>query len=181
MARIDQLRLCGMGGQGLVLAGAILGHAAIYDGKYVAGSDSYGVRVRGGYALSDVVVSDEPIVYPHVIKANILVPMGQESYQVHFKDVVSGGIVLYDDQLVEPGHRQDIRQVGIPATYSAIHELSQKQAANIIMLGALVAVTGIVSMASLRKAIEENVGEQFRAMNLKAVEVGKRIGEEKWL
>ena len=179
MARLDQLRLCGIGGQGLVLAGAILGHAAIHDGKYVAGSDSYGVRVRGGYALSDVVVSDEPIVYPHIIEADILIPMGQEAYDTHAEHAAPGAVILYDDQLVVPRPREAIRQVGIPATSSAIRELNQKQAANIVMLGALVAVTGIVSKASLRKAIEDQVGERFRAMNLDAVELGYALGEGK--
>ncbi|MBN2124129.1 MAG: 2-oxoacid:acceptor oxidoreductase family protein [Deltaproteobacteria bacterium] len=180
MARIDQLRLCGIGGQGLVLAGAILGHAAIHDGRFVAGSDSYGVRVRGGYALSDLVVSDEPIIYPHIIKANILIPMGQEAYDTHIGHVAPGAAILYDDQLVEPRPVEGLRQVGIPATSSAIRELNQKQAANMVMLGAVVAVTGIVSMGALRRAVEENVGERFRAMNIEAVELGYRLGEERW-
>ncbi len=180
MGRLEQLRLCGIGGQGLVLAGAILGHAAVHDGKYAAGSDSYGVRVRGGYATSDLVVSDEPIVYPHVIQADILIPMGQEAYDTHIGNTASGGVVLYDDQLVTPRPVEGVRHVGIPATSTAIRELEQKQAANMVLLGALTAVTGIVTKGSLLKAIEENVGERFRAMNLKAVELGSRLGEERW-
>jgi 2-oxoglutarate ferredoxin oxidoreductase subunit gamma len=178
MAQLDQLRLCGIGGQGLVLAGAILGHAAIHDGKYVAGSDSYGVRVRGGYALSDVVISDEPIVYPHIIQPNILIPMGQEAYQNHIEGLAPGAVVLYDEQLVETRPREGTRQVGIPATSVAVKELNQKQAANIVMLGAVAALTGIVSRDSLRRAVEENVGERFRDMNLKAVDLGYGLGEK---
>jgi 2-oxoglutarate ferredoxin oxidoreductase subunit gamma len=158
----------------------ILGHAAIHDGKYVAGSDSYGVRVRGGYALSDVVVSDEPIVYPHIIEADIMIPMGQEAYDTHVGHVAPGAVILYDDQLVQTRPHKGLRQVGIPATASAIRELNMKQAANMVMLGALAAVTGIVSKGSLRKAIEENVGDRHRTMNLEAVELGNRLGEEKW-
>ena len=178
MARLDQLRLCGIGGQGLVLAGAILGHAAIHDGKYVAGSDSYGVRVRGGYALSDVVISDKPIVYPHIIQPNILIPMGQEAYETHVGGLAPEAVVLYDEQLVETRPREGTRQVGIPATSVAVKELNQKQAANIVMLGAVAALTGIVSRDSLRRAVEENVGERFRDMNLKAVELGYGLGEK---
>ena len=180
MARVRQLRLCGFGGQGLVLGGVILGHAAIHDGKYVAGSDSYGVRVRGGYALSDVVISDEPIVYPHVMEADILIPMAQEAYEEHIGGVAAGGVIIYDDQLVTPRPGENIKQVGIPATSAAIKELNQKQAANIVMLGALVAVTELVSLDSLNKAVAENVGERFREMNLKAVGMGFRLGEETW-
>jgi 2-oxoglutarate ferredoxin oxidoreductase subunit gamma len=180
MARIDQLRLCGIGGQGLVLAGMILGHAAINDGKYVAGSDSYGVRVRGGYALSDVVVSEAPIVYPHIIEANILIPMGQEAYDTHSGHVARDALILYDDQMVEIRPLDGVRQVGIPATSSAIEVLKHKQAANMVMLGALSAVSQMVSLGSLKKAIEENVGEKFRALNLEAVDLGKRLGDERW-
>lgn len=180
MGRVRQLRLCGFGGQGLVLGGVILGHAAIHDGKYVAGSDSYGVRVRGGYALSDVVISDEPIVYPHVMEADILIPMAQEAYDEHIPGVAPDAVILYDDQLVEPRALEQIKQVGIPATSRAIKDLNQKQAANIVMLGALVAVTGLVSLESLKRAVAENVGERFREMNLEAVEIGFHLGEEKW-
>ncbi|MBN2125314.1 MAG: 2-oxoacid:acceptor oxidoreductase family protein [Deltaproteobacteria bacterium] len=180
MDRVRQLRLCGTGGQGLVLGGVILGHAAIYDGKYVAGSDSYGVRVRGGYALSDVVISNAPIVYPHVMEADILIPMGQEAYDEHIGGVALDAVVIYDDQLVQVRPREGIRQVGIPATSTAIRELDQPQAANIVILGAMVAITELVSRDSLKKAVEENVGERFREMNLKAVELGFALGEEKW-
>jgi len=180
MGRVKQLRFCGLGGQGLVLGGVILGHAAIHDGKYVAGSDSYGVRVRGGFALSDVVISDEPIVYPHVMEADILVPMAQEAYEDHIESVAPGAFVIFDDQMVESRPRDNVKQVGIPATSSAIKELNQQQAANIVMLGALVAVTGIVSRESLEKAVEQNVGERFREMNLEAVKIGFRLGEERW-
>lgn len=180
MARVRQLRLCGFGGQGLVLGGVVLGHAAINDGKYVAGSDSYGVRVRGGYALSDVVISDEPIVYPHVMEADILIPMAQEAYEEHIEGVASDAVIIFDDQLVAPRPLETVKQVGVPATSSAIRDLNQKQAANIVMLGALVAVTEIVSLDSLKKAVAENVGERFREMNLKAVELGFHLGEEKW-
>lgn len=180
MARIDQLRLCGIGGQGLVLAGMILGHAAINDGLYVAGSDSYGVRVRGGYAISDVVVSDAPIVYPHVIEATVLIPMGQEAYDTHSEKVAPEALILYDEQMVEVKTRSGVRQVGIPATSCAIEELGQKQAANMVMLGALSAVSRMVSLVALKKAVEENVDERFREMNLRAVDLGQSLGDERW-
>lgn len=179
-ARVDQVRLCGIGGQGLVLAGTILGHAAVLDGKYAAGSDSYGVRVRGGYALSDVVISEAPIVYPHILAPTVLVPMGQEAYESHIEDLATGAVVLYDDRLVAPRSREMIRQVGIPATSRAIDQLNQKQAANMVMLGALAAVTGVVSVGALRKAVEERVGERHRVLNLEALELGEKLGEEKW-
>ncbi|MBW1721546.1 MAG: 2-oxoacid:acceptor oxidoreductase family protein [Deltaproteobacteria bacterium] len=180
MAGVKQLRLCGLGGQGLVLGGMILGKAAAYDGKYVAGSDSYGVRVRGGYALSDLVVSGGPIVYPHVLEPDILVPMAQEAYEEHVGGVGRGGIVIYDEQLVRARPIDGLSQVGIPATSRAIRDLKQKQAANVLILGAVAAITGIVSRDSLERAVKDTVNERFLDANLKGVDLGYRIGEEKW-
>ena len=180
MERLKQLRLSGIGGQGLVTAGAILGNAGIIDKKYVSGSDSYGVRVRGGYALSDVVISDEPIVFPHVMEADILIPMSQEAYDSHINTVSKGGMVIYDDQLVVPHAREHIKQVGISATATAIKALNQKRTASIIMLGALVAITGVVSKDAILKAIRENMNERFHDLNLKAIEIGYSTGEKKW-
>jgi 2-oxoglutarate ferredoxin oxidoreductase subunit gamma len=196
MSQSKQIRLCGFGGQGLVLAGLILGHAGVHDGKHVAGSDSYGVQARGGYALSDVIISDEPIVFPHVMAADILIPLSQEAYETYLDGVAADAVVLYDDQLVTPRSLEGVtprslegvtprplegvRHVGIPATAMAIKELEQKQAANIVMLGAVAAVTGAVSREGLRAAITEQVGERFQAVNLQAVEIGYRIGAEQW-
>ena len=180
MGYVKQLRLCGFGGQGLVLGGVILGHAAVYDGKHVAGSDSYSAKVRGGYAMSDVVVSDEPIIYPHVMEADILIPMSQDAYDEHIEGVARDAVVIYDDQLVEVRPCGAFKQVGIPATFKAVRELNQQQCANIVMLGAMVAVTALVSKGSLIKAVEENVNKRFKEVNLKAVELGFGLGEEKW-
>ena len=80
MTSAKQVRLSGFGGQGVVLAGTILGHAAIRDGKWVAGSSSYGAQARGGSARSDVVIADGPVVYPHVIEADILIALSQTAY-----------------------------------------------------------------------------------------------------
>ena len=180
MALLKQLRLCGIGGQGLVTAGAILGNAGILDKKYVSGSDSYGVRVRGGYALSDVVISDEPIVFPHVMSADILIPMSQDAYDTHIDTVSPGGMVIYDDQLVLPQAREHIKQIGISATATALKQLNQKQMASIIMLGALVAITGVVSKDAILSAIRENMNERFHELNIKAIEIGYSTGERKW-
>jgi 2-oxoglutarate ferredoxin oxidoreductase subunit gamma len=72
MGYLKQIRLCGYGGQGVVLAGTILGHAAINDDKWVSGSNSYGAQARGGSARSEVVISKKPIMFPHVIQSDIL-------------------------------------------------------------------------------------------------------------
>ena len=177
MTNARQVRLSGFGGQGVVLAGTILGHAAIRDGKWVAGSSSYGAQARGGSARSDVVIADGPIVYPHVIAADILIALSQTAYDKYVKELATDALVLYDDPMVSPKPLVGIRQVGVPSTSAALKELNQKQAANIVTLGALSFVSGIVSKEALAAAISENVSSRFKDSNLKALDLGYRLGE----
>lgn len=175
MANLRQVRISGFGGQGVVLAGTILGYAAIRDGKWVAGSSSYGAQARGGSARSDVIISEGPIVYPHVIEADVLVTLAQTAYTKYTDELARGAWVIYDNELVSPKAIAQATQIGVPATASAIRELKQQQAANIVMLGTLAAVTAIASKEALRSAVEENVSERFRELNLEALEVGYRL------
>lgn len=178
MADLKQICISGFGGQGAVLAGMILGHAAIGDGKWVSGSNSYGAQARGGSATSEVVISDEPIKYPHVILFDILVALSQGAYD-KFSEKVSpdGATIIFDDLLVKPKEMAGAKQIGVPATDTAIAELSSKQSANIVMLGAAAALTGIVSKPALTVSLTENIEERFREINLEALEAGYKLGE----
>ncbi len=174
MAEIKQIRVCGFGGQGIILAGTVLGHAGINDGKWVVGSSSYGAVARGGPSRADVILSDKPIIFPYLIEADILIALSQEAYDNYIEDVKRDSIVIYDEQLVSP---RDIRlkQIGIPATNVAIEELN-KQVANIIILGATVEMTKITTNDALIAAIEETVERRFKDSNLKAVDTGFKLG-----
>src|SRR5512137_2871188 len=97
MAEITQVRWSGFGGQGVVLAGVLLGEAGVIDGKYIAGSNSYGAQARGSGCKSEIVFSNEPIDFPHLITADILVAMSQGAYDLYCREVKeSTGIILYD-------------------------------------------------------------------------------------
>lgn len=179
MGDLKQIRVCGFGGQGVVLAGTILGYAAINDGKWVSGSNAYGAQARGGSARSEVVISKDPVKFPHVIKSDILIALSQSAYDEYIKDISDAdAVVIYDDLMVNPQDLKHARQIGVPATNTAIRELDNKQAANIVILGASAAITGIVSKQALISSITENVGDRFRELNLKALEVGYRLGED---
>lgn len=179
MGELKQIRFCGFGGQGVVLAGTILGYAAIKDGKWVSGSNSYGAQARGGSARSEVVISDDPIKFPHVIESDILVALSQSAYDVYIKNMAEkGALVIYDDLMIKPSHLRGVQQIGVPATNTAIHELESKQVANMVMLGAFVAITRIVNRQALISSIIENVAERFRDLNIKALEVGYKLGED---
>ena len=179
MGKLKQIRFCGFGGQGVVLAGTILGYAAIKDGKWVSGSNSYGAQARGGSARSEVVISDDPIKFPHVIESDILVALSQSAYDVYIKNMAEkDALVIYDDLMIKPAHLRGVQQIGVPATNVAIYELESKQVANMVMLGASVAITRIVNRQALISCIIENVAERFRDINVKALEVGYNLGKD---
>jgi 2-oxoglutarate ferredoxin oxidoreductase subunit gamma len=179
MSKITQIRLSGFGGQGVVLAGTLLGEAGVVDGSYVAGSNSYGAQARGSGCKSEIVFSDDPIDFPHLISADILIAMSQGTYDLYLRDMTPGtGVIIYDDSQVAAVDNPGVRQIAIPATECAIKELNNKQAANMVLLGALVAATQVVSVEAIEKAMEKHVSERFRKANLVAFKKGMELGRQ---
>lgn len=176
---VTQIRIAGFGGQGVVLAGTLLGHAAVRQGLWVAGSNAYGAQARGGAARSEVVVSFGPIAFPHVIRADILVAMSQAGYDAFIAHTAeSGAQVIYDSALVTRRSVEGVRQTGIPATDTAVSELENKQVANIVMLGALAALTGVVGNEALETVARDQVPARFVESNLRALARGFELGEK---
>ena len=177
MREIKQIRLSGFGGQGVVLAGMLLGEAGATDGKVVAGSNSYGAQARGSGCQSEIVLSEGPIDFPHLTTADILIAMSQGAYHLYYQDVKEvSGLILYDQGQVIPKEGLKVRQIGIPATQSALKKLKNKQVANIVLLGALIETTKVVSAKAMRKAIQTHVSERFKDLNLKALQLGLTLG-----
>ncbi len=179
MTQTQQIRVSGFGGQGVVLAGLLLGQAGAIDGKYVSGSNSYGAQARGSGCKSEIVLSESPVDFPHLIGVDILIAMSQGAYDLYHGEVrEDSGLILYDQDLVVPKESLKVKQIGIPATHLAIKRLKNKQVANIVFLGALIEMTRIVSPKALQKAISMHVTERFRPLNLKAFKLGIDVGRE---
>jgi len=179
MAPIKQVILCGFGGQGIVLAGTILSQAAFNDGKWVSSTDSYGAAARGGACRAEVVISERPIIFPYVIAADTLIAMYQTAYDKYIGCVKPGeGVVIYDERFV-PEEMKGLKYVGIPASRTALEELNNGMAANVIILSAAVEMTNVVSKKELKSAIEEIIPERLRELNLKAMNIGFRLGRTK--
>jgi len=178
MTEMIQVRLSGFGGQGIILAGLLLGQAGVIEGRYVAGSDSYGAQARGSGCKSEIVFSDGPIDFPHLITPDILVSMSQGTYNTYSKDIKEQGIIFYDQGLVTPERGRNVKQKGVAATEVSIKKLKNKQVANIVLLGVVVEVTKIVSPKAIQKAITLHIGERFRALNLKALQTGIELGKK---
>ena len=179
MTGIKQVRLSGFGGQGVVLAGLLLGQAGVFDGKYISGSNSYGAQARGSGCKSEIVFSDGPVDFPHLTTADILIAMSQGAYNSYCGDVrEESGLILYDQGLVTPKENLGVKHLGIPATDVSVKRLKNKQAANIVFLGVLIEATRIVSPGAIRKAISTHVSERFRSLNLKALRTGMELGRK---
>lgn len=172
MAQSD-ITIAGVGGQGSILAGVILGSAAVtYDNRYATQTQAYSSELRGGFAATWVIISDAPVEYPRVIRPDILVAQAQDSIK-RFGDVLkSSGVLIIDSDMVQrfPETASNVYQ--IPATSIARNELKQPLTANMIMLGALYTITGIVSRKALESAIVAAVPRGKDEVNLRAFDLG---------
>ncbi len=171
MREITQIRLAGFGGQGIVLAGMLLGFAGVREGLEVANSNSYGAQARGSACKAEVVLGKKPIIFPHVLTSDILIAMSQEAYELFLPHMADGGMILFDPYHVTPKETAHARY-GIPATQTALSSFGSPQAANIIMLGAFTKLAGIISRESMTEAVKENVPQRFLDVNLKALSLG---------
>jgi len=169
------VKIAGFGGQGVVLASIILGRAAILDGNHSAQTASYGSESRGAECRSEVVISSNQIDYPLVDKVETLIIMSQPALSKYIDDVTPGGTLLIDPDTVRSiPDRQDVSVIPIPATRTA-ERLGRRIVANMVMLGALQARTGVVSERALHKAIEEYVPLRTIELNINAALEGKKL------
>ncbi len=172
-----ELRIAGFGGQGVILAGIVIGKAAaIFDGKHATLTQSFGPEARGSACSAQLIISSQPILYPYLTGTNILVAMSQDAYHRFCSELRPGGLLLVEEELVTchslpPG----ITLHGIPATRLA-EELGRRAVLNIVMVGFLTALTGLVSVEAMKKAVADSVPPGTEAVNLAAFEKGLEYG-----
>ena len=170
---LTQITLAGIGGQGSIMAGVILGSAAVtYDKKYATQTQAYSSELRGGFAATWVIISDEPVVFPRVVTPDVLLAQAQDSIFRFAKTLKPGGTLIVDSDMVREIPEGIERVHRIPATTIARNELGLAITANMAMLGALCKVTGVVSREALEKAITASVPKGKDAINLKAFDMG---------
>ena len=178
MARTE-IRFAGFGGQGLLLAGIMLGTAAtILDCKNAAQTQTYGTEARGGASQCNVVIDDEPITYVGVVNPDVFACMSQEAYDKLVGDVREKGFVFYDSDLVKVRELPKIRQIPIPATKTAIEIVGRRIAANMVILGSVVESTGVIDAELVKKCIRDNVPKGTEEINLKAFDKGRELYRE---
>jgi 2-oxoglutarate ferredoxin oxidoreductase subunit gamma len=171
----NEIIITGFGGQGIILAGNILGKAAtLFDRKNATLIQSYGPEARGGACAAQVIVSDQEIEYPYVENPTVLVCMSQEGFASNIGRLAEGGLLFLDPGLVKPDKKlipDKVRVSSIPATALA-EEMGNRMMANIIMLSFAAAVSGLVSYQALKKAVASSVPEGTQEKNLSGLERG---------
>jgi 2-oxoglutarate ferredoxin oxidoreductase subunit gamma len=168
-----EIRFSGAGGQGLILAGIIMGEAAaIFDGKQAVQSQSYGPEARGGASKSEVIISDQPIDFPKATTVDALLALTQEACDKYSRDLKEGGILLVDSDMVKKLPEGKFTVVSIPIIDIAKNVIGRTIVANIVALGAMVALTGVVTKESAEKAVLSRVPEAFVDLNRTAFLAG---------
>ncbi len=177
MAFRYDIRLSGSGGQGIILMGIILAEAiGIYDGRFVAQTQSYGPEARGGSSKAEVVVSDSEIDYPKALQLDLLVAMNQRSCDEYYMDLKPDGILVVDSTLVRQVPFS--RAYRIPFTGIAREELKREMVANIVALGALAVLTPMVSARGVESAVLGRVPGGTEKLNREALQAGMKAARK---
>ncbi|MGB9812303.1 MAG: 2-oxoacid:acceptor oxidoreductase family protein [Thermovenabulum sp.] len=157
--------LAGSGGQGLLLIGKILGEAAaIFEGKNAVQTTAYGVATRGGFSKSEVIISEEEIAFPEAMDPDYVVCLSPQAFEIYNGKIKEDALLIYDKDTIKCENQ---KYYGFSMTNAAV-ELKNIRILNMIALGILVKLTGIVSLDSIVKSLEKNSPEQFKEQNLRA-------------
>ena len=176
-----EIRLSGAGGQGLILVGKVLAEAAaIYDDLNATQSQSYGPEARGGASRSEVIISDGEIDYPKAEEIDIMLALTQEACQKYIGDLKPGGMLIVDAQMVTRIPEGDFRVVSLPIIQQATDKIGKAMVANIVALGAIFKLVGIVSEGAIKSAIRARVPKGTEELNLHAFQLGVDMATD-WL
>jgi 2-oxoglutarate ferredoxin oxidoreductase subunit gamma len=168
-----EIRLSGEGGQGLVLAGKVLAEAAaIYDDMNATQSQSYGPEARGGASRSEVIISDDDIDYPKAVNIDLLLALTQESVNRYHSDLKENGILLVDEDAVSELPDGGFRVFKVPIIRIAREDVGRALVANIVALGIITELAGVVSEEAVESAILARVPKGTEELNLSAFKVG---------
>ncbi len=176
---MTEIRFSGFGGQGIIRCGLITGKAlSLYDNKHATMTQSFGPEARGSACSSQLVVSDDRVLYPYISIPEILISMSQEAYEIYEPELSEDGILIIDKDLVKMNPaRGKIKTYSVPSTRFA-EELGNRITANLVMLGFFSSVTSVVSADAMKKALPGLVPGRFLDLNIKAFDKGYDYGKE---
>ena len=175
-----EIRITGFGGQGVILAGHIIGRAcAVNAGLHATQIQSFGPEARGSACSTTLAVSDTEVLYPYIQCPDIFVVMSSEGYDKHGHELKDHGVLVYERDLVKPDIKPTQRAFGVPSTRIA-EELGRAIVQNIVMVGFFAAASRLVSRDALRQAVEESVPPGTEVLNLRAFDAGWEFFEEEY-
>lgn len=175
-----EIRVGGLGGQGVILCGMIIGKAAsIFDGKHATLIQAFGPEARGSACSAQVTVADEAIGYPYVKNPDVLIVMSPDAYTQFAPQLKAGGTLLFEKELITLDDKlpAGVKALGIPATRFA-EELGRRLVLNIVMTGFFAGVTGVVSFDAMEKAVKSSVPKGTEDLNLRAFRKGYEYGRD---
>ena len=173
-----ECRLCGSGGQGIILAGIILAEAAaIYEDKHVSQVQDYGPAARGDSSKTDVVISDEEIYYPKSRKLDLLVALSQRAYDDNKYDLKDDGLLIVDSNNVRPEKGGRIKKIAM--TEIARDEVQSPLSLNMVALGTIAALDGAAKIDSIKKSMLARVPSATKEKNLAALMAGYNAASKK--
>jgi 2-oxoglutarate ferredoxin oxidoreductase subunit gamma len=176
MANRHEVRLAGTGGQGVILAGVLLAEAAVRDNLNVVQTQSYGPEARGGASRSEVIISNGEIHYPQVIEADVMLCMSQEACDRYSGRLRKGGLLIVNADYIT--RAPTTRAARVRMTTLAKQVTGLQVTANVVGLGVLAGLTGIVSRESLEEAVRARTPKGTTEMNLKALAAGYEAAEK---
>ncbi len=171
------IRIGGFGGQGVILSGIIIGKSAtIYEDRFATLVQSFGPEARGSACSAQVIISDNPIMYPYLQSTDILMVMSQEAYRIFSHEMVEDAVLIYESELVEPANlNPNTKTFGIPGTRFA-EELGRRMVLNIVMVGFFTAVTKMINPDAMRNAVKDSVPPPTIDLNMRAFDKGYNYG-----
>jgi len=174
-----EIRIGGLGGQGIIKAAEILGEAAaLHDRKEAVQSASYGPESRGSACKAEVVLSEQTIDYPLVLTPDVFVALSNDAFAKYGEDLKDGGIAIIDSDLVRAGTiKPGTRLYRVAAAATAHQVLKNPLVTNVVMLGAITAIARVVTPEAMRKAIKDAF-PKYADLNLRAFEEGMKLGQE---
>ena len=166
----------GSGGQGVITAAIILAEAAVlYENLIAVQSQSYGPEARGGSTRTDVIIADSEIYFPKVTQPNVLVTLTQEAYNKFYPIIRPGGTLITDTRFVKTERKVDARQIELGMYQAVMDTIGKPIVFNICMLGAVIAITGLVRPESIIRVLETRIPPSFLEINQKALDIGIKI------
>ncbi len=176
---MTEIRFSGFGGQGIIRCGLITGKAiSLFDNKFATMTQSFGPEARGSACSSQLVVSEERVLYPYITRPEVLIAMSQEAYEKYEPELRDDGVLIIDSDLVrlKPSQRK-MKLYAIPSTRFA-EEMGNRIFANLVMLGFFTAITKAVTPEAMKKALPGLVPKRSLDVNIKAFERGYDYGIE---